>query len=82
MEYEKKINPNWNAIQNIKFSSLPKYSEMAEILKHYGIKGWEMEHVGKKKKYISISFEYNDDIYFFKGSEIENIIKQFPFTEN
>lgn len=80
IEYEKKINPRWNTIQNSKYLNMPRYSEMDQILKHYNVLGWEMETVNKRKKYISISFEWNNDLYYYKGSEIETLIKQFPFN--
>lgn len=80
INYEKKINPQWNIIQNFKFASMPKYSDLSHILKHEGINGWEMNYTDRRKKNISISFEKNNFLYYFKGFDIDSIIKQLPFS--
>lgn len=74
IDYEKKLNPNWNNLQNMKYSSMSKYGALATILVQIGVDNWLVE--GYRRNELSISFEKDGKLFFYKGRDIESLIKQ------
>lgn len=79
IEHEKKLEPRWNEIQNSNFS-VSGYGVLENALQKLGIEEWLMGKEEKNgRKYITISFEKNERLRFYKGTSIESIMKQFDF---
>lgn len=74
IDYEKKLNPNWNNLQNMKYSSMNKYGTLATILVQIGVDNWLVEGYGRNE--LSVSFEKDGKPFFYKGRDIDSLIKQ------
>jgi hypothetical protein len=72
---EKKINPNWNNILNSYYSSFPKYQDLASILRQKKIFEWDISSDRNEKK-ICITFESDNNSYFFKSDSVATLLKQ------
>jgi hypothetical protein len=78
LSYEQRMYPQLNAVRNARFSSMPGYDSLKQVMEFRNVQEWQLAWNWKNgvKRGVTLRFYSPAGLSYINGSDIESVVKQ------